>query len=162
MGRFASPHAALMALALAALSCESRAQVSVSDAWVRATVAQQKASGAFMQLRAVSAARIVGASSAVAGVVEVHEMTMDGNVMRMRAVDAVDLPAGKTVELKPGGHHVMLMDLKKALNPGDTVPITLFIETGGKRESVQVQASVRGVVPQSSAPSGVQPHSHKH
>ena len=93
----------------------------------------------------------------MAGVVEIHEMAMDGNVMRMRAVPALELPAGKAVELKPGGYHVMLMDLKKPLAAGETVPISLVIETAGKRETVEVKAPVRPMAT-SSAPA----MQHKH
>ena len=85
-------------------------------------------------------------SSPVAGVVEIHEMSMDGNVMRMRAVSGIDLPAGKSVDLKPGGFHVMLMDLKQVLKAGETVPLTLVIEGAGQtRETLQVKATVRAV-----------------
>jgi copper(I)-binding protein len=94
------------------VSLSAQAQVSVKDAWVRATVPQQKATGAFMQLQSAQDAKLVSAQSPVAGVVEVHEMAMDGGVMRMRAVPNLDLPAGKAIDLKPGGYHVMLMDLK--------------------------------------------------
>ena len=71
---------------------------------------------------------------------------MDGNVMKMRAVIGLDLPAGKAVELKPGGYHLMLMDLKQELKAGESVPVTLVIEgTGGKRESVDVKAPVKAL-----------------
>ena len=120
------------------------AQVSVADPWVRATVAAQKASGAFMTLTAARDARLVAASSPVAGIVEIHEMAMEQNVMRMRAVGGLDLPAGKAVELKPGGYHVMLMELKGPLKAGDTVPITLVFEGPDKsRQTVEVKAMVR-------------------
>ena len=102
----------LAALVLAALSGPVAAQVKVGDPWVRATVPQQKATGAFMSLTAEKGTRLVEAKSPVAGVVEIHEMAMENNVMKMRAVPGLDLPAGKPVELKPGGYHVMLMDLK--------------------------------------------------
>ncbi|MEY3475457.1 MAG: hypothetical protein RL087_1915 [Pseudomonadota bacterium] len=131
------------ALALAAASSASRAQVTVKDPWVRGTVAQQKATGAFLQITSAAGGKLVAASSPVAGVVEIHEMAMDGNVMKMRAVAALDLPAGKPVALKPGGYHVMLMDLKKPLAAGDEVPITLVVESGGKRETVDFKAPVR-------------------
>jgi copper(I)-binding protein len=85
------------------------AQVTVKDPWVRATVPAQKATGAFMQITSAQDARLVEARSPVAGVVEVHEMVMEKEVMKMRAIKGLDLPAGKTVELKPGGYHVMLM-----------------------------------------------------
>ncbi|MEY4266598.1 MAG: hypothetical protein RIS90_1133, partial [Pseudomonadota bacterium] len=90
--------------------------VDVKDAWVRTSVPGQKATGAFMKLTAKDGAKLVAASSPVAGVTEVHEMKMEGDIMKMKAVaGGLDLPAGKTVELKPGGYHVMLMDLKAAL-----------------------------------------------
>lgn len=122
------------------------AQVTVSDPWVRATVASQKASGAFMTLTAPRDTRLVAASSPVAGVVEIHEMAMRDNVMRMRAIDALALPAGKAVKLEPGGYHVMLMQLKGPLNAGDTVALELVFEgTDKARETVQVQAPVRAL-----------------
>lgn len=128
-----------------ALASQAWAQVEVSQAWVRATVAQQKATGAFLQLKAKSDSRLVEASATVAGVVELHEMVMDGNVMKMRALPVLDLPAGKTIELKPGGLHVMLMDLKQPIKAGDKLALTLVFEdkASKKRESVQVQAEAR-------------------
>jgi copper(I)-binding protein len=134
----------LMSLALAALS--STAQVTVSEPWVRATVPQQKATGAFMKLQSAQDARLISAKSAVAGVVEVHEMAMDAGVMKMRAVDGLALPMGKAVDLKPGGYHVMLMDLKSQLKDGDAVPLTLTFETkDGKRQTMEVKATARNM-----------------
>ena len=122
------------------------AQVAVTDAWVRGTVASQKATGAFMQLKSASDVSLVGASSPVAGIVEIHEMKMDAGVMRMSAVAALPLPAGKTVELKPGGYHVMLMALKAPLKEGDTVPITLtFKDKDGRASTIVVNAPVKAL-----------------
>jgi periplasmic copper chaperone A len=124
----------------------AQAQTTVSDAWVRGTVAQQKATGMFAQITSVQGAKLVAASSPVAGVVEIHEMSMDGNVMKMRAVPALPLPAGKAVELKPGGFHIMLMDLKQPLKAGDAVPVVLVVEgSDGKRSNVDVKATVRAL-----------------
>ena len=120
------------AAALCAALCftlPAAAQVSVTDTWVRGTVAGQMATGE--------------ARSPVAGVVEIHEMKMENNVMRMRAIPALDLPAGKTVELKPGGYHVMLMDLKRQLKEGETVPVTLEIESDGQRIRLELPFAVR-------------------
>ncbi|OGA02747.1 MAG: hypothetical protein A3I00_02280 [Betaproteobacteria bacterium RIFCSPLOWO2_02_FULL_64_12] len=129
---------------IAAFSAPALAQVEVKDPWVRGTVSQQKATGAFMQIKSQKAARLVEIRSPVAGVVEIHEMRMEKDVMRMRALRGLDLPAGKTVEFKSGGYHVMLLGLKRQLKAGDTVPLTLVIEgTDGKRETVEVQAPVR-------------------
>ena len=147
------------AVALSTLPLLCLAQVTVKDPWVRGTVAQQKATGAFMQITAAGGGRLLSASSPVAGVVEIHEMAMDGNVMKMRAIAGLDLPAGKAVALKPGGHHVMLMDLKQGLQAGQSVPITLVVEgPGGKRETVQVSATVR---PLAAAPAPAH-GAHKH
>ncbi len=118
--------------------------VDVKDAWVRTSVPGQKATGAFMKITARDGARLVSASSAAAGVTEVHEMKMDGNVMKMRAVEGgLELPAGKTVELKPGGYHLMLMDLKAALPKDSTVPLTLvFKDAKGVESKVELKVPV--------------------
>lgn len=122
------------------------AQTTVKEPWVRGTVAEQRATGAFMQLSSAQGGRLVSVASPLAGVVEVHQMAMDGHTMKMRAVGALELPAGRTVELKPGGYHVMLMDLKQPLKAGDSVPLTLVIEgRDGKRETVELKAPVRSL-----------------
>ena len=126
------------------VSFAAQAQVKVDDPWVRATVAPQKATGAFMQLTSPKAAKVVAASSPVAAMVEIHEMKMDDGVMKMRAVDALPLPAGQAVALKPGGYHVMLMGLKGQIKAGDAVPLTLTVEgEDGKRMAVEVKALAR-------------------
>ena len=125
------------------LTLPAAAQVTVTGPWVRGTVAGQMATGAFMQLKSAKDARLVEARSPVAGVVEIHEMALVDNIMRMRAVPALDLPAGRAVELKPGGYHVMLMDLKQQVKEGEVVPVSLVIESGGRRETIEVKASVR-------------------
>ena len=135
--------AAMLALLLA---FGAQAQTTVKDAWVRGTVAGQKATGLFAQISSASGGKLVSASSPLAGVVEVHEMAMDGNVMKMRAIAALELPAGKPVELKPGGYHVMLLDLKQELKAGDAVPVTLVIEgAGGQRETLEIKAPVKAL-----------------
>ena len=92
------------------------------------------------------ATRLIEARSSVAGVVEIHEMKMENNVMKMRQVDGLDVPAGKAVELKPGGYHVMLMDLKEQMKEGASVPVTLVFEGADKkRETVEVKATVRSL-----------------
>ncbi|KRC34449.1 hypothetical protein ASE28_08395 [Acidovorax sp. Root219] len=136
----------LAAASMAILASTANAQVTVKDAWVRATVPQQQATGAFMQLSAAKDSKLVSASSPLTPVVEVHEMAMQDNVMRMRQIPAVELPAGKAVDLKPGGYHVMLLDLKQQVKEGDTVPITLVFEgKDGKRESMEIKAPVRAL-----------------
>jgi periplasmic copper chaperone A len=132
--------------AMAFVSVAASAQTTVKDAWVRGTVAPQKATGAFMQITSVQGGKLVSAQSPVAGVTEVHEMAMDGNVMKMRAVPALELPAGKAVELKPGGYHVMLMDLKQPLKDGESVLLTLVVEgKDGKRETLELKVPVKAM-----------------
>jgi hypothetical protein len=151
----------LIASALVLAGAAAQAQTTVKDAWVRGTVAQQKATGLFAQITSAAGGRLVSVSSPVAGVVEIHEMTMEGSTMRMRAVPALELPAGRTVKLEPGGYHVMLMDLKQQVRPGDTVPVMLVIEgAGGKRETVEVKAAVRPLT--AAAANGHGAHHGKH
>jgi len=135
----------LIALTLGvAWSAGATAQITVNDAWVRATVQDQRTTGAFMRLTSVSETSLVNARSPIAAVVEIHETSSHGGVMRMRAVPRVPLPANQTVELKAGSYHVMLMSLKQSLNVGESVPITLtFEDKAGKRTSVEVKAVVR-------------------
>jgi len=131
-------------VAATAVGAAASAQTTIKDPWVRGTVAQQKASGAFMHITSAGGGKLVSASTPVAGLVEIHEMAMEGNVMKMRAVPGLDLPAGKTVELKPGGYHVMLMDLKQQLMAGETVPLTLVVEgKDGRRETIEIKAPVK-------------------
>ena len=139
-------NAPIACLLLALSSASALAQTAAVDPWVRGTVAQQKATGAFVQLTSKQGGRLVSASSPAAGLVEIHEMAMDGDVMKMRAVSGLDLPAGKAVALKPGGFHIMLFDLKRALKAGDTVPLTLVIEGADKqRETLEIKARVRAL-----------------
>lgn len=149
------------AAALAVASFSVFAQVSVAEPWVRGTVASQMGTGAFMKITAAAPARLVGASSPVAGVVEIHEMALVNNVMRMRAIEALELPAGKAVELKPGGYHVMLMDLQRDLKEGETVLLTLVIEQGGKRQNVEVKAPVRSPTARNAMEHGKMEHGKK-
>jgi hypothetical protein len=109
-------------------------------------VAQQKATGAFMQLTSMQGGKLVSVKSPVAGVVEIHEMAMQGDVMKMRAIAGLELPAGKAVDLKPGSLHVMLLDLKQQIKEGDSVALTLVVEgKDGKRETLEVKAPVRAL-----------------
>ena len=137
----------LPALLIALISAPALAQTTVKDAWVRGTVAQQMATGAFMQITSASGGKLLSVSSPAAGVVEIHEMKMTGSTMQMRALPGgLDLPAGKPVDLKPGGYHVMLMDLKGALKTGSAVTLTLVIEaSNGQKETLVVKAPVKAL-----------------
>jgi periplasmic copper chaperone A len=111
--------------------------LKVQQAWIRATVVGQKGTGAFMRLTSKAGTRLVGVATPVAGVAEVHEMKMDGDVMRMRAVPELALPAGREVQFKPGGYHLMLLELKQPLMAGSEVPVTLRLKDGKGIESNQ-------------------------
>ena len=119
-------------------------EIRVIDPWARATVPGQKVGGVYMDITSPRDARLTGVSSPVAGAAEVHLMTMDGGTMKMRAVGALDLPAGRPVKLAPGGYHIMLFDLKKPLVAGKKVPLKLVIEDAGRRtRKIAVSAIVR-------------------
>lgn len=132
--------------------------VKVEGAWARASVPGQKATGAFMRLTAKDGARLVRAESPAAGVTEVHEMKMEGDIMKMRAISVLDLPAGRAVELKPGGYHVMLLDLKAPLAKGTSVPITLVFQDAKGAESRLDLAVPVGT----GAPGESKAHEHRH
>lgn len=139
-------HLFIAATFATAATAWAQSPVQVQDAWARATVGAQSATGAFMKLTAPQATRLVEVRSPAAGIVEVHEMKLDGDVMRMRAVAALPLAAGQTVELKPGGLHVMLMDLKAPVKAGDAVPLTLVFEgADGQRQTQDVKATARAL-----------------
>ncbi len=135
--------------------------VQVKDAWVRTTVPGQKGTGAFMTITAKEGSKLVGGSSPIAGLTEIHEMKMEGDIMRMRAIQGgLDLPAGKAIELKPGGYHVMLMDLKAALPKDTTVPITLiFKDAKGVESKVELSVPVATTAPGGAA---MPANQHKH
>ena len=162
-GAWAQPATATTATpsAPAATAANPGDTVRVTQAWARASVPGQKATGAFMTLTASTPMQLVRVASPVAGVAEVHEMAMQGGVMRMRAIPSLALPAGSAVDLKPGGHHLMLMDLKQPLKAGDTVPLTLTLRDAQGRESrTDVQVPVQAAA---AAPAGHGQHSgHQH
>ena len=136
-------------IALGALSPVAAQTIDIKNAWARTTVPGQKATGAFMSLTAKDGAKLVSASSPVAGVVEIHEMKMEGDVMKMRALtDGLELPVGKTVELKPGGYHVMLMDLKTALPKDSSIALSLvFNDAKGVQSKMEIKIPVATTSP---------------
>ncbi len=140
--------------------------VQVAGGWVRSTVPGQKGTGAFMQITSKAATRLVGVSSPIAAVSEVHEMKMEGDVMKMRQISGVDLPAGALIELKPGGFHVMLLDLKQPVLPSSTVPLTLiFKDAKGFESKMDVSLPASTSAPAASGkPAGKADaaHHHKH
>jgi len=124
---------ALLGLLLAAAGSASLAEeplVQVEDAWVRQSVKGQSGTGGFMKLTSSVPLSLVGFKAQVARTAELHEMSMQGDVMRMRAIDSLPLPAGKPVSLEPGGHHLMLMGLKQPLTVGNHMLLTLLLRDG--------------------------------
>lgn len=137
---------AVAALALAGLSLPAYADTQVHDAWVRATVAGQPATGAFMHLTASTDSKLVGVASPAARTVEVHQTTMKDDVMSMKPVSSVDLPAGKTVVFDANGYHVMLIGLVAQVKEGDQVPLTLTVQDDkGVRQTLEVLAPARAL-----------------
>lgn len=126
----------------------AHAEVTVQGPWVRATVAQQKVTGAFMAITSTVDAHVVGITSPVADRVEIHEMKMNNEIMTMRAIPSLPLDAGKTVQLAPGGFHIMLFGLRQQLKAGDSIPLTLMIEDSQKRRTpVNVKAVAKSAAP---------------
>ena len=126
------------------IAMSSMAQVVVTKPWVRGTVPGQKATGAFMEISSAEPVELVSIASPAAGLVEIHEMIHEGTVMKMRAIPKLDVPAGRKVELKPGGYHVMMMELAKPLKKGDTVPLKLIFRGKDRKPvTVDVKAEVR-------------------
>jgi copper(I)-binding protein len=137
---------AVFGLSLLGLAFQVSAQTRVDDAWVRATVPAQSASGAFMTVTADSDSKLLSVASPVAKDVQIHEMTMKNEVMSMGPVKSVDLPAGKAVSFDPNGYHIMLMGLTGQLKEGESVPLTLTVEDAkGERQTIEVQAAVRSL-----------------
>jgi copper(I)-binding protein len=139
--RYLLSFAAALLVSTAALGTD----LQISDAWVRGTVPAQRASGAFMRITSPAGATLLGVSSPVAETVELHEMSMSDGMMRMRPITRLELPAGKAIELRPGGYHIMLMGLKQPLATGSSVPLTLRVEHNGKEESLAVEVPVRSL-----------------
>ena len=142
----------LIATSLVLCAATAHAQVQVEAPWARPTVSGQQAGGGFVRLQAANADRLVAASTPAAGRVELHTMQLDGDVMRMRRVDAIELPAGQAVELKPGGLHLMFFELKAPLKTGESFPVTLQFDKAGTQT---VQMKVGDVQP---APKSMRDH----
>jgi periplasmic copper chaperone A len=134
----------IIAFVLALSAGLSHAQVTVTNAWIRGTVPVQKSTGAFMQLESRQATRLVAVTTPVAERAELHQMSMQGDMMKMQEVSAIELAAGKKVELASGGYHIMLMGLKQQMKEGDKVPLTLtFAAPKGKKTTQVVEALVK-------------------
>ena len=125
----------------------AQATIAVENVWARATVPGQKVGAVYLEIRSESPAKLIGVSSPAARSAEIHSMSNEGGVMKMRQLKQLDLPAAQTVRLAPNGNHIMLLDIKQPLQPGARVPLTLIVEQKGKKKWIQVQAEVRAVAP---------------
>lgn len=138
---------ALVAVLLSStFSLSAWAQTTVTDAWVRATVGHQTTTGVFLRITDAQGGRLISAQSPAAAKIEIHEMSMENDHMKMRAIATLDLPAGKTVTLQPGSYHLMLIGLQRTIKAGDILPLTLVVEHQNKqRKQVSVSAEVRSL-----------------
>jgi len=143
------------------LSCSAAAlaqsgDVAITNAWARATPGGAQTAAAYVTIEAASGDRLTGVSTPAAQQADLHSMTMDGSVMKMRQVDGIDLPAGKKVTLKPGGYHIMLTGLAQPLAAGQSFPLTLdFAKAGARQVTVSVQTvGAMGPAPQAGGESG--------
>jgi copper(I)-binding protein len=135
-----------LGLSLIGMAWQVSAQTQVNDAWVRATVAGQPSTGAFMTLLADTDSKLLSVQSPVAKTVQIHQMSMKDDVMRMGQVESVALPAGKPVSFDPHGYHIMLMDLTSQVQEGSKVPLTLIVENAkGEKETIKVDAEARAL-----------------
>lgn len=137
---------ALLGLAVVSFKVLSDEPITVTDAWVRATAPGQSVTGAFLAITSPERAKITGVQSEAAESAEMHVSQLDNGVMKMREVRKIDVPAGQTLHFAPGGYHIMLIDLKRSLTPGDKVPLAIRLERADKSEvEVSFDATVRAI-----------------
>ena len=131
---------ALVFALFAGVAMAQSGSVQIKEAWARATPGGTQTGAAYVTFQSPTGDRLTGASTPVAKMAELHSMTMDNGVMKMRQVDGIDLPAGQAVTLKPNGYHIMLMDLAQPLKEGQTFPLTLsFAKAGSENVTVTVE-----------------------
>jgi len=118
--------------------------ITISDSWARATAPGQKVAAAYMNLSSKEGAALISAECDLAGSVEIHSMTMENDVMKMRMMEELELPAGKTVSLTSGGYHLMLFNLKQPLDAGKEAKFTLHFRTAaGEAKSIKVTMPIK-------------------
>jgi len=138
--------AAALLVSFAGYAASNAKDIEISGAWTRATAPGQEAAGVDMTITSKQAATLAGVSSPVANTAEMHSMTSENGMMRMREVKAIELPAGKRVNLSESGYHLMLNGLKAPLKEGETVPLTLSIKVGKQGVvKVETRAEVRSL-----------------
>ena len=128
------------------LGCSHPEPLTIDNAWVRASAPGQETGAAYMTLSSSEDLTLDRVDSPAAASVEIHEMSMEGDVMRMRMLDNLPLKAGEAVHLEPGGYHLMLIGLKRPLEAGTHVPFILHLQdAGGESMQLSVSAPVRGI-----------------
>ncbi len=138
--------AALMTAALSPVSGALAGNIEIENPWARASAGMAKAGAAFMDIKNIGAAdRVIGASADVSESVELHTHIKDGDVMKMRRVDVIDVPANGMAHLAPGGLHFMFMGLTAPLEEGETFPLTLTFEKAGD-VTVEVEVKAAGAM----------------
>jgi periplasmic copper chaperone A len=131
----------LVMIGMAGFAVFAHADLKVSNAWVKPTVPGQPVAGAYMALASDKDMDVIEVLTPVAGKAEIHSMSMDGNIMRMKKLDRLQLKPGKVVELKPGGFHIMLMELNHQIKAGEVVPIRLVTQDkSGKKATISINA----------------------
>lgn len=137
------------AVAIAALLCAAQAwagDITISGAWTRTTAPGQESAAMQFSITSKKEALLVAISSPVAGDVEMHSMTHDNGVMKMHAIESLPLPAGKAVDLGASGNHIMLLNLKKPLKAGESVPFTVTVQFADKQKvTVKAKAEVKSL-----------------
>lgn len=135
-------------ITLICMSCSAQAELKVTDAWIKSTAPGQPVAAAYMTLTATEDVKVIGSSSSVASSVEIHEMRMTGNIMRMRQLKELQLKAGKSEILAPGGYHLMLQDIKHQIKAGEVVPIVLIIQDKiGNQHKISLNVDAKDSVP---------------
>ncbi len=151
-------HFTAAAITLCALAAQAQTAPRVEAAWARPTVAGQAGGGGYLKITGGSTPdRLLSVSAGVAKMVELHTMEMEGNVMRMRPIDGIDIPAGQAVELSPGGKHIMFMGLAQPLKVGDSFPLTLRFQKAGE---VKVNVKVMTRIAPTGGRDGYDAHTH--
>lgn len=140
----------LLASAASGMANARTPVITVSDGWARPTVPGQEVAAVYMNITSPRDATLVKVESEIAGSVQIHNMSMDGSVMKMRELKKLALPAAKTIALAPGGTHLMMTNLKKPLRAGESVPLTLtVVKADGSKGVIRVTVPVTGTAPQS-------------
>ena len=141
--------ACLLVVVAAGSAAAQSSDLEVKDVWARATPGAAQTAAVYATLLSAAGDRLTGASTPAAAQADLHMMSMDNGVMKMRQIDGIDLPPGQTVTLKPGGYHIMLTGLAKPLAEGQTFPMTLTFAKAGPRDVTVIVQKVGATGPAS-------------